>query len=330
MPGFYYDNMINSDDTTRLYLYKHESGTDEARVTRTSKINKDKDTIELLRCPINEDPSLSIAAQWGSTTTLLSDIGATLGSAIQNARLSISRLVDTTENTWNNITNMGTTQVRKFTQESLFNINEYTKVFKGLGNNIPLEIKGTIYPYIDKNGTYITVQTQLNTLLLSLYGESSVEEDSSETNKGLGDYITSFIDSITSTEDAMNEGGSKPVKVIRFNAPHHYKGIPNSFLKDQWMSGTLALCTKDRWVYNLLLNNLNVTVSRWSTSYKTSTSLQLATVNITLIPAVLISPMEQFRYLYSSVWSIEKPGSDPIDDSWSPKGSSAGKGIAVL
>lgn len=306
--GFYYDDLLaKNENTFKLYLYKNTNTTDNEgpKVTDTSKINlSDSSDISLLLTGISTDnPNISIVSQWGSASTLLSDIGASIGSTISNIGLQLKRLYQTGVHGWEQLTNMGgeSANSRAYTQEATYNINEYVKTFKGMGNNTPLSRTINIYPYVDSNTkNYITVESQLNTLLSAMYNSGDFTSDvADDDSSGFSEWIDKILKIVTVGDEKVDTSDKK-TKVLKFKAPHGYDGVPTTFLDGKWMQGTLAIQYNGRWLYNLLLNELNISVSRWNVMWKnSSTSLEKATIAISLIPAMMITPNEQIRYLYT-------------------------------
>lgn len=324
---FYYDDLINNEDNTfELFLYKNSNQTDKngAKITAISKADG-KDTgkatgdeiVSLVKCILNDNPSLSIITQWGSASTLLSDLAATAQSAISSIGIQLKRLYEGATDTIDTFKNLGSGEkrVREYTQESIYNINEYIKTFKGIGNNIPLSKSFSIYPYLDNSKNYITVEEQLDTLLNALYnfnGKGMIDEDTASevekettattTNENGENIVTKVINTLIDfgSTDVSDGTVNSVSKVLRFKAPHGYNGVPNSFLDGSWMQGTLAIRHNGRWIYNLLLNELTINVSRWNITWKdNSSSIEKANITLSLIPATMITPNEQMRYLYN-------------------------------
>lgn len=308
--GFYYDDLMNNDaNTIELFLYKNDSaGTDSEapRMTSVSKINNATDTVSVLKGMLNVDPTMTVEAQWGGASTFLSSLRTSLNNFVQNSVLTITRLKQTAMEGLTSYSNkLG---ARAYAQENYYNLNDYIKVFKGLGSNIPISMKVDMFPYIDSNNKYITVNEQLETFLNTMFSKSSVEvgEAATEGDKGFWKKLSDSIDPKTQTADATStRTADNATTVLRFKAPHNYMGIPNSFTQDAWMSGTLALRANSRWIRNLLLNSIQVTVSKWSTQYNDKPGISYAQVYLTLIPAVMLTPYEQMQYLFAYTSSEE-------------------------
>ena len=292
--GLYYDDILNNDDNTfSIYLYNHEDsgGKNTPRINSTSNIKLNTDSVELIRGVLVEDPVLDIEAQWGTAANLLTDIGATAETVLSSIGINFRNLYNTGVNALKSFNSDAV--VKEWNQTAIYNLNEYTKTFKGLSTNLPLSKSFNVYPYLKKesqNITYKTVQSQLKDMLDKMYSKIGINSDKSSSEL-VNDILTSIK---KSTEGSSNE----KVKVIEFSPPHSYTGIPNSFLEGQWMSGTIAIRSGNRWLYNLLLRKLQIQTSKWSVTYNGTSSVQYASVTLDFVPAVMITPKEQIEYIY--------------------------------
>lgn len=320
---FYYDELINNDRTTfSVYLYSDESSSD--RIDRN--YNQPNVVKEILRGIINENPSMGSAIVWNGSPLNLTSIWANVASSLKNASRNLKNTVNSITNTATQVMNPGGGKVLNWNQDSYYSINEFQKTFGGMTTSTPLRISAILLPYIDKEGFYVDVTTQLTTFLDMIYkqqtysdGEELMDTESESTSTelkedkkwwqkllmsvadGASNTLNWVSDAVYNVANNISDWADKYILTIK--PPHGYTGIPLDFIEGQWMANTLAIRIGSRQIYNLLLSNVNVTVSKeMIRNSNGDLSPSQAQIDVTFTPVLVLKPTEIKEYLLDKLY----------------------------
>lgn len=333
---FYYDELMNQDSTTfSVYNNKDEDDTDEAYISYSGKNSKERK--EILRGVLDIDPSISTSVAWSAAPSNLTSTIANLSKTamdsyrfMENAVSNFSNFGDSFK-AWNQAKYFSVNEFAKIFQGygTSTPLNFRTSLYPYIDKNgkyqsvtAQLEaLLGGLYPTDDLvSARDDFVKAAANVKYISDAVATKVKEkaeaddgfwsEASQTvinvvEKGkdlLGGAVTKLTDFLgiegvevndIFTELDENLGNS----LFKIEPPHGYTRVPNILPNGGWIYGTLGLRLGSRWILNLLLTSLDVSVSKEFTDYDGEIGPMMADINISFTPAILNTPKELRSYI---------------------------------